>query len=197
MAAIGLDLGQWVARKRLVFSAARPTQWGLELHLALMHKHINDCSPDAVVIDPISNFGMLGDNEQVKSMLMRLVDFLKGRQITCLFTNLTMGGSALELTEAGVSPLVDTWLVLRQMERNGGRHREIYVVKSRGMAHSSEVRDFVITRKGIKLADADIDVARIHADPARDARDASKRARMAMGRQKSTPNPPVASRKRG
>lgn len=197
MASIGLDLGQWVDRKRLIFNATRPTQWGLELHLALLHKQVNELRPDAVVIDPISNFGMAGDHLQVKAMLMRMVDFLKSRQVTCLITNLTEGGKALEGTEAGISSLVDTWLLLRDIEQNGKRERYFYVLKSRGMAHSSHVRKFEITHRGIKLTEAEIDAAGIHAGSSRAAQDASERVSMAMSRRTPTSNASAGARKRG
>ena len=153
MRSIGLDLQQWVDRKRLFFQAVRPTQQGLETHLALIHKLMSEHRPDAVIVDPITNFGMIGSDAEVKAMLMRLVDFLKGSGVTCLFTSLTSGGSALEVTEVGVSSLVDTWLFVRDIESNGERNRAFYVLKSRGMAHSNQVREFVITSRGIRLID--------------------------------------------
>ncbi|HUF82367.1 MAG TPA: circadian clock protein KaiC, partial [Burkholderiales bacterium] len=153
MSTIGLNLRQWVEPKRLVFHAARPTEHGLEMHLALIHKMLVELRPEAVVIDPITNFGMVGNSAEVKSMLMRLLDFLKGSGITCLFTSLTSGGSALESTDVGVSSLVDTWLSVRDIESNGERNRGLYVLKSRGMAHSNQIREFLITSKGIKLVD--------------------------------------------
>jgi circadian clock protein KaiC len=153
MSTIGLNVRQWVEQKRLVFHAARPTEHGLEMHLALIHKMLVELRPEAVVIDPITNFGMVGNSTEVKSMLMRLLDFLKGSGITCFFTSLTSGGSALESTDVGVSSLVDTWLFVRDIETNGERNRGLYVLKSRGMAHSNQIREFLITSKGIKLVD--------------------------------------------
>ena len=153
MSTIGLDLRKWIEQKRLVFSAARPTEYGLEMHLALIHKMLDEHRPDAIVIDPITNFGMVGSTTEVKSMLMRLLDFLKGSGITCLFTSLTNGASALEMTEVGISSLVDTWLFVRDIESNGERNRGLYVLKSRGMAHSNQIREFLITSKGIRLVD--------------------------------------------
>lgn len=196
MTAIGLDLGQWVAQKRLIFQAARPTQWGLEMHLALIHKRINEWRPDVVVIDPISSFEMTGDNLQIRAMLMRIVDFLKGRQVTGMFTSLTGGGSLTEEVASGISSLIDTWIVLRQMERNGEHRRGFYILKSRGMAHSNRIREFVITRHGIKLSD-DIDASDIPMEPSRAAQDASERVRMAMSRGTSGRNRTAATRKRG
>jgi circadian clock protein KaiC len=153
MSSIGLDLRKWVDQKRLVFSASRPTEHGLEMHLAQIHKMIVEHRPEAVIIDPITNFGMVANTLEIKAMLMRLLDFLKGSGITCMFTSLTSGGAALEMTEVGVSSLVDTWLFVRDIESNGERNRGLYVLKSRGMAHSNQIREFLITPKGIRLID--------------------------------------------
>ena len=150
---IGLDLRQWIVRKQLFFEAVRPTQRSLETHLALVHKLVEEHRPDAVIIDPVTNFAMVGDLTEVKSMLMRLVDYLKGSGVTCLLTSLSGGGSGLETTEVGISSLVDTWLFVRDIEANGERNRGLYVLKSRGMAHSNQIREFLITSGGIRLID--------------------------------------------
>jgi circadian clock protein KaiC len=196
MASIGIDLGQWVRRKQLVFNAARPTQWGLELHLALFHKQVNALRPDAVIIDPISNFELIGDYLQVKAMLMRIVDFLKSRQVTCLITSLTEGGEALEGTDAGISSLVDTWLLLRGIERGAKRDRYLYLLKSRGMAHSNEMRQFWITDQGIRLADTAIDAADIHAASSHAARNAGERVRAATSHGTSNSSRSAAVKRR-
>jgi circadian clock protein KaiC len=159
MLSIGLNLEKWVAQKRLVFHAGRPTEEGLETHLAVIGKLMKEHRPDAVILDPITNFDMVGDNYEIKAMLMRLVDLLKQAQVTCLFTSLTGGGKALEATDMGISSLVDTWLQVRDIESNGERNRGLYVLKSRGMAHSNQIREFVITSSGIKLIDAYIGAA--------------------------------------
>jgi circadian clock protein KaiC len=197
MASIGMDLGQWVDRKRLVFNATRPTQLGLELHFALLHKQVNELRPDAVIIDPISNFAMIGDYMQVKAMLMRMVDFLKSRQVTCLITSLTEGGEALERTEAGISSLVDTWLLLRDTEHEGERTGRLYVLKSRGMAHSKRVREFQITHQGIKVADAGDEVIGAEAGASRVAKNEVERVTTAMSRRTPTSRSSMASGKRG
>jgi circadian clock protein KaiC len=196
MASIGIDLGQWVRRKQLVFNAARPTQLGLELHLALFHKQVNALRPDAVIIDPISNFGMIGDYLQIKALLMRIVDFLKSRQVTCLITSLTVGGEALEQTDAGISSLVDTWLLLRGIERGAKRDRYLYLLKSRGMAHSNEMRQVRITNRGIRLADAAIDAADIHAESSRTARNEDERVRAATSHGASNRRRAAAAKRR-
>ena len=151
MASIGLSLKKWVEQKRLVFHAARPTEQGLETHLAMIHKLVQQHRPDAVIIDPVTNFEMVGNDYEVKAMLMRLVDYLKEEGITCVFTSLTESGGALEGTQVGISSLMDTWLLVRDIETNGERNRVLHVLKSRGMAHSNQVREFVITSKGIRL----------------------------------------------
>ncbi|MDB5298816.1 MAG: circadian clock protein KaiC [Phycisphaerales bacterium] len=153
MRSVGLELDRHVAGGKLRFHASRPTLYGLETHLATVHKQIADFQPKAVVVDPISNLTTAGSTFEVRAMLLRLIDFLKMRQITALLTNLTAGGTILEGTDVSVSSLVDTWLLLRNLEHNGERNRGIYVLKSRGMAHSNQVREFLITADGVKLVD--------------------------------------------
>ncbi len=150
---IGVELEPAVKKGLLKFHASRPSLHGLETHLAMIHKLISDFKPDAVIIDPISNLISAGSQMDVNSMLLRLVDFLKGKQITALFTSLTGGGKTLEATEVGMSSLMDTWLLLRDIELGGERNRGLYVLKSRGMAHSNQIREFLVTDDGIKLVD--------------------------------------------
>jgi circadian clock protein KaiC len=107
-----------------------------------------------VVVDPVTNFTSAGTDAAAQGMLLRLIDFFKSRGITVLMTSLTSGGSSLEMSDAGVSSLVDTWILLREIERGGERNRGIYILKSRGMAHSNQVRGFHLTGKGIRLTDA-------------------------------------------
>src|SRR5262249_42351323 len=154
MGSIGMKLGTWVERRRLIFHATRPTEQGLEMHLATIHKLVTQHRPSAVIIDPVSNFELIGEDFEIKAMLMRLVDFLKQNQVTCLFTSLTTGGDDLESTQMGISSLMDTWLLLRDIEIGGERNRGLYVLKSRGMAHSNQIREFLITSQGIRLVDA-------------------------------------------
>jgi circadian clock protein KaiC len=153
MRSIGSDLGPWVKRGLLRFEASRPTLYGLEMHLATMHKQIVEFQPRIVIIDPLSNFTSIGSNVEVRSMLMRLIDFLKSQQITALFTSLTATGGSLEQTEVGVSSLMDTWLLLRDVELGGERNRVMYIIKSRGMAHSNQLREFLLTDHGVELQD--------------------------------------------
>lgn len=153
MRSIGLDLEPWIQQGLLHFHASRPTFSGLEMHLATMHKRLQEVQPRAVVIDPISGFIQVGTNAESKAMLIRLIDFLKSKQITSMFTNLTNGGGPSEQIEVGVSSLMDTWLLLRNIELGGERNRILFVLKSRGMAHSNQMREFLLTNKGVDLVD--------------------------------------------
>jgi circadian clock protein KaiC len=152
MRSIGVDLQPAVDSGCLLFLAARPTLYGLERHLVSMHKTIRDFRPRAVVVDPITNFLAVGDDEEVKKMLMRLIDFLKANRITAVFTSL-IHGQEVEQTDVGVSSLMDTWLQLRETELSGERNRTLYVIKSRGMAHSNQVREVLLTPEGIRLVE--------------------------------------------
>jgi circadian clock protein KaiC len=153
MRSIGFDLEPWVQRGLLRFEAARPTFYGLEMHLATMHKQIVEFRPRVVIMDPITNFISVGSAAEARSMLMRMIDLLKSRQITAMFTSLTAGGDFLEQSEVGVSSLMDTWLLLRSVELGGERNRLMHILKSRGMAHSNQLREFLLTDHGIELRD--------------------------------------------
>src|SRR5271157_5661895 len=151
MRSVGLDLERWLKKRLLHFHAMRPTSTGLEGHLAHVHKLIKQLRPRVVVIDPITNLVSAAGTYDVKSMLMRLVDFLKVEQMTSMFTNLTFAGDPHVSTGAAVSSLMDTWIVLRDNKPNGRRRRELYVLKSRGMAHSRESRELIVSKRGIEL----------------------------------------------
>jgi circadian clock protein KaiC len=153
MRSIGLDLEPWMKQGLLQFHAARPTLYGLEMHLLEMIRLVREYQPRAVVVDPITNFIAAGSGLEVKAMLMRLIDYFKMERTTAMFTSLTRGGSELEQTEVGVSSLMDTWLLLRDIESNGERNRGLYILKSRGMAHSNQIREFLLTERGIELVD--------------------------------------------
>ena len=154
MRSIGIDLERFVKKGLLKFQNARPSSYGLEVHLALIHKVISEFEPNVVVVDPITNFLAIGDEMQTKAMLTRLIDLLKLKQITAVFNSLTAAGSELEESEVGVSSLMDTWLLLKNIESNGERNRGLYVLKARGIAHSNQVREFILTDQGIQLIDA-------------------------------------------
>jgi circadian clock protein KaiC len=152
MRSIGLNLEPWIEKGLLKFHASRSTLYGLEMHLAMIHKLTNDFRPRTIIMDPITNLSIVASPNEVKSVLMRLVDFFKNRQITTLFTNLTHPGE-LETTTSGVSSLMDSWLLLLSVESNGERNRVFHLLKSRGMDHSNQVREFIITDQGIDLVD--------------------------------------------
>ena len=150
---IGINLAPWVKKGLLHFNVARPTYSGLEMHLVTVNKLIKEFRPTIAVIDPITGLTNIGTVDEVKAMLMRLIDMLKNSYITTLCTSLTHGGHNLEQTEVAVTSLMDTWLLVRDIEYNGERTRGLYVLKSRGMAHSNQIREFLITDKGIDLTD--------------------------------------------
>lgn len=151
MSSVGLDLDQWSKKGLLTHEAWRPTQFGIEMHLLRIHKFIEKVKPQCVVIDPITNLLNGSSDKEVYSMLMRLLDFLKVQGITAVFVSLTSGGDNMEQTTVGISSLTDTWILLRDLELNGERNRCVYVLKSRGMAHSNQLREFVLTGDGIRL----------------------------------------------
>jgi circadian clock protein KaiC len=176
MRSIGLNLEPWVRTGRLQFHAARPNLYGLEMHLLTVHDCINRFKPRVVVIDPVTNLISAGKQLEVKSMLARLIDFLKTQQITGLFTSLTSGEAAEQQSEVGISSLMDTWLLLRNLETSGERNRALYILKSRGMAHSNQVREFVLSGKGINLTDVYVGPGSVLTGSARLAQEARDRA---------------------
>jgi circadian clock protein KaiC len=153
MRSIGIDLEPAVRQGRLRFHAERPTMFGLEMHLVTIHKLVKEFKPRIIIIDPITNFASLGSEAEIKSMLTRLIDFFKMQQITAMFTSLTSGGTFMESTEVGVSSLMDTWMLLRDVENGAERNRVLHLLKSRGMAHSNQVREFLLTNRGVELRD--------------------------------------------
>ncbi len=158
MKSIGIDLEPWERKGLLQFHATRPTLYGLETHLTTSIKLINQFKPGIVILDPINGF-MIGENQtEVKNMLLRLVDFLKMKRITAFFTSLTTANDNLENSDVYVSSLIDTWLLLRDIEIGGERNRGLYVLKSRGMAHSNQIREFRLTNDGIELVDVYVGV---------------------------------------
>ncbi|HPX51704.1 MAG: circadian clock protein KaiC [Desulfomonilia bacterium] len=153
MRSIGLDLDRWVEKGLLKIVGQRPTVHGLEHHLMTLQLMIDDFDPAAVVVDPVTNLIQVGTASDVRATLVRLVDHLKGRNITAIFTSLTSGGAVAEKTDVGISSLADTWMILKNLETGGERNRVITILKSRGMAHSNQVREFQLTSKGIDLVD--------------------------------------------
>lgn len=158
MLSIGVDLAPWVKKGLLRFHAVRPTLYGLEMHLATIHRLIAEFRPTLVVFDPVSNFTSVGDTPEVYSMLLRLIDFLKAHTITTVLTNLVPGDKVPEGSEIGVSSVMDTLIVLRDVEHSNDRTRVLFVLKSRGMPHSREIREILFTNKGIDLGPSPIHI---------------------------------------
>jgi circadian clock protein KaiC len=183
MASIGFDLGQWVGKGLLRFHGVRSTLYGLEQHLVKLHSLINEFHPAAVVVDPITNLMVVGEFSEVKSMLTRMIDFLKNQGVTALFTSLTEGGSAMEGTEVGVSSLMDTWLFLRNIEMGAERNRLLFILKSRGMAHSNQVREFRLSDRGIDLTDVYVGPGAVLTGSARTVQEAKDKAQVVSERQ--------------
>lgn len=153
MKSIGIDLQKHYKNGRLGFHTERATTHGLEEHFFLLKEIIDINKPEVVVIDPVSNMLQMGSPEEVKNLLTRMIDLLKSLGITTLVTELITGGNPMEATNTDISSLMDTWLLLRDIENGGERNRVLHVLKSRGMAHSHQVREFILTDHGIELKD--------------------------------------------
>jgi circadian clock protein KaiC len=146
------------------------------MHLSTMFREIDAFKPAIVIVDPITSLLAAGTDSETKGMVTRLIDFLKGNQITCYFTSLTHGGHALQQSEIAMSSLMDSWLLLQDFEGNGERNRVLYVLKARGMAHSNQVREFLISDRGIDLVDAYIGPSGVLTGASRVAQAARERA---------------------
>jgi circadian clock protein KaiC len=177
MRSIGCDLEPWRAQGLLEIAASRPSLYGLEMRLLKAHQLVEQCRPSAVIIDPVSNL-ILGPIADTRSMLTRLVDFLKNKGITALFTSLTPGGpQAPEESQVEISSLIDTWILVRDLEAGGERNRALTIVKSRGMSHSNQMREFVLSRRGIEMVDIEREAGSAVTGSARLARDADEQKR--------------------
>jgi circadian clock protein KaiC len=152
MRSIGVNLQPWMKSGLLTFRASRPTQHGLEMHLLEIHRQVQQLKPQVVIVDPMTDLLHGGSSMEIRSMLMRLIDYLKSENVTAVFTSLTSAGDHLEQTDVGVSSLIDAWLVLRELEIDLERRRALYIVKARGMAHSHRICEFILTDKGVKLS---------------------------------------------
>lgn len=181
---IGIDLGPWVKKGLLQFNVARPTYCGLEMHLVTVNKLIRKFRPAVAVIDPITGMINIGSIYEVKAMLMRMIDLLKSSGITTLCTSLTHGGDKLEQTEVAVTSLMDTWILVRDLEYNGERTRGLYVLKSRGMAHSNQIREFLITDRGIDLTDVYVGQGMVLTGSARKVQEMKEQAEAAARQDK-------------
>jgi circadian clock protein KaiC len=175
MHSIGLRLEPMVKRGLLRFHSARPSLYGLEMHLATMFKEIVAFQPHVVIMDPITSLMDAGTVSEGKGMVTRLIDYLKAGQVTSLFTSLTQGGQ-LQQTESAMSSLMDAWLSLQDFEGNGERNRVLYVLKARGMAHSNQIREFLISNHGVDLVDAYIGASGVLTGSARAAQGALEKA---------------------
>jgi circadian clock protein KaiC len=175
MSSVGINLRQWVDTGLLQFQCFRPSLLGLESHLFAVQKFVGEFDPEVVVMDPISDFVRLGSAEDVAALLTRQVDFLKARGVTSLFTSLT---SVRESTpvEQQMTSLVDTWLLVKTLEGNGEHNRVLYVQKARGMAHSNQIREFLLTDHGIELSDVYVGPQGVLTGSARQAQEAKEEA---------------------
>jgi circadian clock protein KaiC len=175
MKSIGIDLAPWVKRGRLKFHASRPSLYGLEMHLVTIHNLIADFKPRIIIVDPVSNLTAVGSSVEVKSVLTRLFDYLKGEHVTTLLTDLVHFGGSLERTNEEISSLIDTWVLLRDIEINGERNRGLYILKSRGMAHSNQIREVLLSDHGIELVDVYLGAGGVLTGSARASQDAKEK----------------------
>ncbi|MDD5260776.1 MAG: circadian clock protein KaiC [Methylacidiphilales bacterium] len=196
MHSIGLRLDPLVKRDLLRFHSARPSLYGLEMHLATMFKEIASFQPHVVIVDPITSLMDAGTDSESKGMVTRLIDYLKAGQVTSLFTSLTQGGHALQQSEMAMSSLMDSWLLLQDFEGNGERNRVLYVLKARGMAHSNQIREFLISDRGIDVVDAYIGASGVLTGSARAAQNSLEKAAVLAGQQEAARRKRELERKR-
>jgi len=161
MRSVGIDMAPHVKKGLLRYHVARPSQYGLEVHLVGMYDLIREFKPNIVILDPITDFSMVGNSVEIKSAVTRIVDFLKSSQITGVFVSVISGAEAADQSVVGISSLIDAWISLRNLEHNGERQRGLFILKSRGMAHSNQIRSFQLTNDGIKIGDIDLAGRRI------------------------------------
>ena len=181
VSSVGVDLARFVKSGLLRFEAARPSLYGLEMHLTLMHRQIERFAPSAVVIDPISAFR--GPSMEIHAMLLRVVDLLKSKGITALFTNLTRAGQTGDAVDAGLSSLMDAWIGLHDIEANGERNRGLYLLKVRGMSHSNQIREYILNGNGVTLIPPYIGSGGVLTGTGRLTQEAQERATLLQRRQ--------------
>jgi circadian clock protein KaiC len=169
MKAIGIDLQAHIDSGLLLFHSSRPTNYGLEMHLISILKSIERFNPRTLVMDPITNFVAIGSMSEVKSMLVRLLDYIQKKQVTALFTALTLASNLEVQPDEGLASLVDAWISVKDVESNGERNRSLYVMKVRGMRHSNQVREFIITNQGLRIVDVFVGPSGILVGSAREA----------------------------
>jgi circadian clock protein KaiC len=182
---IGLRLEPLVRKGLLRYQSARPSLYGLEMHLATMFREIATFQPHVVIIDPITSLMDAGTESECKAMVTRLIDYLKAGQVTSLFTSLTQGGHALAQSESAMSSLMDAWILLEDFEGNGERNRVLYVLKARGMAHSNQIREFLISDRGIDVVDAYIGPSGVLTGSARAAQNSLEKAALLASQQEA------------
>ena len=196
MRSVGVDLKNWVDSGLLRIEAIRPPSHGLDTHLATMQRTVEEFSPRMVVFDPVSSFDLAGDLSSTRSMLNCLIDYLKLRQITAVFSSLTPAGQSPEQTEVGISSLVDVWLLVRNVEQRGEHTRTLYIRKARGLAHSNRVREFLLTDQGLEQGDVYVGGEGIVVGAARAYQEAEDRARELALRQELESRQHLLERKR-
>lgn len=185
MRSIGINLASYVKKELLQIHSSRATFYGLEMHLAMIHKMVQQVNPDVVVFDPIGALIQAGTRNDAHAMIVRLIDFLKFRQITAMLLNLTTSGDALEHTDVDISSIVDSWLLLRDIELGGERNRALYVLKSRGMKHSNQLREFLLTERGVDLLDVYVGPEGVLTGSSRLSLEAQERAATLAGQQEA------------
>ncbi len=183
MRSIGIDMEPWVQKGLLRFQANRPTSAGLEMHLTMINKTIKAFKPQVVIVDPLTSFLTGGNESEVKAMVMQLVDLLKMSQTTSLFTSLSLSGGALEQTQIAIASMFDAWLLVRDIEIGGERNRGIYILKSRGMAHSNQIREFLLTDHGVELRDVYVGPSGVLTGSARLVQEAQEQAALMIRNQ--------------
>ena len=183
MASVGYNLARWERKGLLRFRASRSTLYGLEQHLVSIYREVNEVHPTVAVFDPITTMRPIGDEMAIQAMLTRVVDTLKTKGVSALFTSLTHEGIDGQ-SEAGISSLMDSWILLRNVESGGERNRLLFILKSRGTAHSNQVREFVLTNRGIRLMDVYVGQGEVLAGSARMVQEAKDRAREVLDRDK-------------
>jgi circadian clock protein KaiC len=196
MRSVGIDLQVWADKDLLRFQSARPTTFGLETHLTKIHRIIKEIKPTVVVIDPVNGLLHSGTAAETRTMLLRLIDFLKEQQITALMTTLTGGADVGEQTEISISSLVDTWLLVRDLESGGERNRGLYILKARGLAHSNQIREFLLTDHGIELREVYLGESGLLTGSARLTQEAKDRSAALFSRQEIERKQLLLERKR-
>jgi circadian clock protein KaiC len=194
MRSAGIDLQRHLDADLLRFEAARPTLHGLEMHLARMNRDIEEFQPSAVIVDPISAFR--GVESEIHATLLRLVDVCKGRGITALLTSLSLASDHVTESDRGVSSLMDTWISLTDVEANGERNRVLYVLKARGMKHSNQLREYLLTDAGIQLIEPYIGPSGVLTGAARLAQEGAEQAEEVVRQQAQAQRTRSVARKR-